>query len=119
MEMNHEPNMAPEPATVTAAAPPPIPKEALEAAEAAPAAESEILAAVLAANPSLAAFMKEVAAGGDPAATAARHFGAPPEPEKAEEPEPAMYRSSLEPPGAPKPCPTFLSNISRSFWEEI
>lgn len=31
--------------------------------------------------------------------------------------QPAMYRSSLEAPDGPVSYPTFLSNLSRSFWD--
>lgn len=41
------------------------------------------------------------------------------EPAQETEPEPAMYRSSLDTLSGPQAYPTFLSNLSKSFWDDF
>lgn len=121
MEDNNKPQSTALSEQAAATTPPPPPPVIQEQAEATAPSEAESLAALLGSNPVLAAFVREVAEGANPEETAARHFGQAKPAGEEEVPsvadEPAMYRSSLEPPGAPRPFPTFLSNISRSFWE--
>ncbi len=110
METNTKQTEAEAAAAVEVPQPPPPPAEALSASDPVQAAAQK--------HPALAAFLEAVAGGAEPGEAAEKHFGAVHKEACAEEPaEPAMYRSSLEPPGAPRPFPTFLSSISRSVWD--
>lgn len=81
-------------------------------------AEAGLLQAI-AQNPEAAQCLAEIAGGADPGECLERHFRRAQQPEPAKEPEeePAMFRSSLDAPGTPRPFPTFLSNLSTSFWD--
>ena len=74
-------------------------------------------------NAQTAAFLTELAGGGEASQLLRKYFPdefAPAEAdsEAAPDSEPAMFRSRMQAPDeAQKPCPTFLAHMHRGFWD--